>query len=95
MDFPRLVQFPRNGREAGGAELFVCGRSCVRFREVLGASSNESSSSREPAIGDGHVVGGGGVGKSAITIQFIQGNFLEQYDPTVCTFVHIAYIFFR
>jgi GTPase KRas protein len=29
------------------------------------------------------VVGGGGVGKSALTIQFIQGNFLEEYDPTI------------
>ena len=29
------------------------------------------------------VVGAGGVGKSAMTIQFIQSRFIEQYDPTI------------
>jgi len=29
------------------------------------------------------VVGDGGVGKSAITIQFIQNRFEEEYDPTI------------
>jgi len=29
------------------------------------------------------VVGAGGVGKSAMTIQFIQARFIEQYDPTI------------
>ncbi|CAD6197374.1 unnamed protein product [Caenorhabditis auriculariae] len=29
------------------------------------------------------VVGGGGVGKSAITIQFIQRFFVQDYDPTI------------
>eukprot|EP00301_Raphidiophrys_heterophryoidea_P015478 c24145_g1_i1.p1 GENE.c24145_g1_i1~~c24145_g1_i1.p1 ORF type:complete len:195 (+),score=48.63 c24145_g1_i1:200-784(+) len=29
------------------------------------------------------VVGGGGVGKSAITIQFIQSEFVEEYNPTI------------
>ncbi len=29
------------------------------------------------------VVGGGGVGKSALTVQFIQNVFLEEYDPTI------------
>ena len=29
------------------------------------------------------VVGGGGVGKSAITIQFIQSHFVPDYDPTI------------
>jgi len=28
-------------------------------------------------------LGSGGVGKSALTIQFIQGHFLEEYDPTI------------
>ena len=28
-------------------------------------------------------VGGGGVGKSAITIQFIQSHFIDEYDPTI------------
>jgi len=29
------------------------------------------------------VVGGGGVGKSALTIQFIQSHFVQDYDPTI------------
>ena len=29
------------------------------------------------------VVGGGGVGKSALTIQFIQSYFVQDYDPTI------------
>jgi len=29
------------------------------------------------------VVGGGGVGKSALTIQLVQQNFVEEYDPTI------------
>jgi small GTP-binding protein len=28
------------------------------------------------------VVGAGGVGKSALTLQFMYGNFVEEYDPT-------------
>ncbi|WFD33817.1 RAS1 protein [Malassezia cuniculi] len=29
------------------------------------------------------VVGGGGVGKSALTIQFVQSHFVDEYDPTI------------
>src|ERR1700733_3151282 len=29
------------------------------------------------------VLGSGGVGKSALTIQFVQGVFVEKYDPTI------------
>lgn len=29
------------------------------------------------------IVGGGGVGKSAMTIQFVQNQFVEEYDPTI------------
>jgi len=29
------------------------------------------------------IVGPGGVGKSAITVRFVQGNFIEKYDPTI------------
>eukprot|EP01147_Barroeca_monosierra_P002006 gene2006-5081_t len=29
------------------------------------------------------VVGGGAVGKSALTIQFIQSHFVDEYDPTI------------
>ncbi|CDQ73472.1 unnamed protein product [Oncorhynchus mykiss] len=35
------------------------------------------------------VVGAGGVGKSALTIQLIQNHFVDEYDPTieVCMYV--------
>ena len=29
------------------------------------------------------VLGSGGVGKSALTVQFVSGHFMEKYDPTV------------
>ena len=29
------------------------------------------------------VLGSGGVGKSALTVQFVSGKFIEKYDPTV------------
>jgi GTPase SAR1 family protein len=31
----------------------------------------------------------GGVGKSALTVQFISGKFVERYDPTVEVFLNI------
>eukprot|EP01059_Diplonema_ambulator_P035431 TRINITY_DN8328_c0_g1_i1.p1 TRINITY_DN8328_c0_g1~~TRINITY_DN8328_c0_g1_i1.p1 ORF type:complete len:260 (+),score=41.33 TRINITY_DN8328_c0_g1_i1:64-843(+) len=30
------------------------------------------------------VFGAGGVGKSAITVKFVQGKFVELYDPSIC-----------
>lgn len=29
------------------------------------------------------VLGAGGVGKSALTVQFVQGIYIESYDPTI------------
>ena len=29
------------------------------------------------------VLGTGGVGKSALTVQFVQNIFVERYDPTI------------
>ena len=29
------------------------------------------------------MVGGGGVGKSSITVQFVQDFFVDTYDPTI------------
>jgi len=29
------------------------------------------------------VLGSGGVGKSALTVQFVQGIFVGKYDPTI------------
>lgn len=46
---------------------------------VSGGSSGASVASGYKLV----VVGGGGVGKSAITIQFIQSYFVTDYDPTI------------
>lgn len=40
------------------------------------------------------VVGAGGVGKSALTIQLIQNHFVDEYDPTIevktlCMWMHV------
>ena len=29
------------------------------------------------------VLGSGGVGKSALTVQFVSGHFMKKYDPTI------------
>ncbi len=29
------------------------------------------------------IMGGGGVGKSAMTVQFISNHFIYEYDPTI------------
>ena len=29
------------------------------------------------------VLGSGGVGKSALTVKFVSGTFMEKYDPTI------------
>lgn len=34
------------------------------------------------------VVGAGGVGKSALTIQLIQNHFVDEYDPTIEVKMH-------
>ena len=36
------------------------------------------------------VVGGGGVGKSCLTIQLIQSHFVDEYDPTIEGMQHSA-----
>jgi len=60
-----------------------------RSQPASNTSSGASSNSNRPVPQNNKsiyklvIVGGGGVGKSAITIQFIQGLFVEEYDPTI------------
>lgn len=41
------------------------------------------------------VVGAGGVGKSALTIQLIQNHFVDEYDPTIEVNNLIVYFLWR
>merc|ERR1711953_1565035 len=58
--------------EKNGVTLFA------RRVELLGTQNNQNM--REYKI---VVLGSGGVGKSALTVQFVQGIFVEKYDPTI------------
>merc|ERR1711953_62476 len=58
--------------EKNGVTLFA------RRVELLGTKENQNM--REYKI---VVLGSGGVGKSALTVQFVQGIFVEKYDPTI------------
>lgn len=44
------------------------------------------------------VLGSGGVGKSALTVQFVSGCFIEKYDPTIEDFyrkeIEVSFFFF-
>ncbi|PKK23225.1 GTP-binding protein Rit2 isoform X2 [Columba livia] len=48
--------------------------------EVISSSSNASAGSREYKV---VMLGAGGVGKSAMTMQFISHRFPEYHDPTI------------
>lgn len=43
------------------------------------------------------VLGSGGVGKSALTVQFVSNTFIEKYDPTIEDFyrkeIEVMYFF--
>ena len=58
-------------------------------RNLVRCNNPQQHSRMSKKGGDTHneyrfvVVGAGGVGKSAVTVRFIQGNFVEKYDPTI------------
>ncbi|XP_056292348.1 ras-related protein Ral-B [Pseudoliparis swirei] len=61
----------------------VCVRVCERYTKknpvmATGKSKNQSSLALHKVI----MVGSGGVGKSALTLQFMYDEFVEDYEPT-------------
>lgn len=62
--------------------------SCSFFCRSLGARQKalKKKMSKKPAVGPAlHkviMVGSGGVGKSALTLQFMYDEFVEDYEPT-------------
>ncbi|KAI1237980.1 GTPase HRas, partial [Lamprotornis superbus] len=84
---PRLDAHPaRRGGRAGGLEpfpeeriLFLCGSSLAIQRVVVLLEVLSWGQLEDDRI----QAGGGGVGKSALTIQLIQNHFVDEYDPTI------------
>jgi len=38
------------------------------------------------------ILGDGGVGKSALVVQYVQNQFVEEYDPTVSPFSYLPFL---
>jgi len=55
----------------------------VPLPSTSAASSSAPTTSSGPKVYRLAVVGGGGQGKSALTKQFLEGEFTEEYNPTV------------
>ncbi|TFY56812.1 hypothetical protein EVG20_g8786 [Dentipellis fragilis] len=65
--------------------LFLSPHLCLRLPVLPGSAFAAFRMSRAQFLREYKlvVVGGGGVGKSALTIQFIQSHFVDEYDPTI------------
>lgn len=85
------IRLPRNGVESMHALPPTAGRRqwlCALGDRATPAPKNPRTSAdsiplqflREYKL---VVVGGGGVGKSCLTIQLIQSHFVDEYDPTI------------
>ena len=71
---PTIEDSPRN-------RVAFCYYCCYPhcFRWPIGMAKGGDADKQYKLV----VVGGGGVGKSALTIQFIQSHFVSDYDPTI------------
>ncbi|KZT06043.1 ras-domain-containing protein [Laetiporus sulphureus 93-53] len=88
----KMIDLPEDnvmGINDGLSNLLM--NACCLFTSVAPPSCVYSSSSGFAAMSRAQflreykmvVVGDGGVGKSALTIQFIQNQFMTEYDPTI------------
>lgn len=73
-------------RRRGRAES---GRGCEsRGPQACGGMSGEAAgTSRGLRVYKIVVLGDGGVGKSAVTLQFVSHSFLDYHDPTIGTYI--------
>lgn len=62
-------------------------QDCVFIHGNCSFSGNQKKKKRKKKINMREfkvvVLGSGGVGKSALTVQFVSGCFIEKYDPTI------------
>lgn len=63
----------------GGDILLYVSRRVIAFDNLLKSSTNKGAMREYKVV----VLGSGGVGKSALTVQFVTGTFIEKYDPTI------------
>jgi hypothetical protein len=55
----------------------------VEDKPIAGASSTQDKTSGGLRVYKIVVLGDGGVGKSAVTLQFVNHSFLDYHDPTI------------
>lgn len=75
-----------NRKKKGGGVSWRQSQAAAKETEALDLSLEMSRSADTNSSSNTYklvVVGGGGVGKSALTIQFIQSYFVTDYDPTI------------
>ena len=58
---------------------YIHGWSMIKFRKLLNCRYHKKIGLWYQVV----VLGSGGVGKSALTVQFVSGRFMEKYDPTI------------
>ncbi|XP_054695187.1 ras-related protein Rap-2c isoform X2 [Grus americana] len=72
--------FSSGGPELCEGRAAACPRPGPRRRARRGSGERLRGPMREYKV---VVLGSGGVGKSALTVQFVTGTFIEKYDPTI------------
>lgn len=70
----------RRVRQGGGAAGSGRGARAQVYVAGGGGGGGRAGTMREYKV---VVLGSGGVGKSALTVQFVTGTFIEKYDPTI------------
>lgn len=74
--------------EAGGRGPKRAGTGTGSQGQACGGMGEASGTSRGLRVYKIVVLGDGGVGKSAVTLQFVSHSFLDYHDPTIGTVVH-------